>query len=80
MPPNLFAIPGSLLITIGVIVLAVMAIHSGSADFYRASVIAGAVGTFVNFVLFYRWLFVALQEDRRKRESKKSQQDDKPAN
>jgi hypothetical protein len=79
MPKNAIAIPGSLLITIGVIALAVMAMRSGDVNVCRASIIAGAVGTVANLICFYGFLYIRMRTEQRQRERKMSESHEKDA-
>ena len=56
-------IPAALIVTLGVIFSAVIAAHSGD---YRASTMAGIVGTIFNLICFYRRLAMQAQAEQRR--------------
>ena len=79
MPKNAIVIPGSLLITIGVVFFAVQAIRCDNVSACRISIIAGAVGTVVNLICFYGFLYHQMRVEQRQRERKMRESHEKDA-
>ena len=69
-------IPAATLISIGVIISAGAAVHSGD---YRYAAAAGVVGTLANFTFFFRRLHMQLKAELLEREREKAKRDEGPA-
>ena len=54
-------IPGALGVTVGVLVCAAQAFHSGD---YRISALAGVIGTVVNLICFFRRLAIQAKAEQ----------------